>query len=511
MLLRELSDVSQEVSTTSSRSAKIGLLATALSRLSPAEIAIATAYLAGELPQGRIGVGYASLKALSGSNAAVEARLELVEVDRRLTEVLEASGAGSERRRRQGLFELFALATAPEQAFLTRLLLGELRQGARQGLIGEAIARAARVPPALVRRALMVSGSLTGTARAALLEGDAGLASMRLSLFTPMLPMLAQTAANSKEALKGRTALQAQFKLDGARVQVHKQAQLVRVYTRKLNEVTEAVPELVELVRALPAHSLILDGEAIALGADGRPAPFQTTMRRFGRKKNVAQWIEELPLKCRFFDCLHADGQDLLDVAEKQRGEILASVVPGETLVPERLVSAPEEIDAFLQQSLDSGHEGLMLKDPEAPYEAGRRGAGWLKLKPVHTLDLVVLAVEWGSGRRRGWLSNLHLGARDEQGGFVMLGKTFKGMTDELLRWQTAKLGELEIETDGQVVHVRPELVVEVAFDGLQKSSQYPGGLALRFARVKRYRLDKVAAQADTIERVRRLYRQQNG
>lgn len=510
MLLSRLVETSKQVAQTRARSTKISLLAEALAELDPQEIRIGTAYLTGELPQGKIGVGYAKVSELSSTTPAQAPSLQVSEVDHRLNEVKNLGGAGSARAKSQNLRQLFSLATPNEQRFLTLLLVGELRQGAQQGLIADAVARAAHVSSNSVRRALMVSGSITKTAEAALLKGESGLDQMRLNLFTPLLPMLAQTTDSSAEALSGKRALRAEFKLDGARVQVHKQGELVRVYSRKLNDVTHAVPELVELARSLPAQSLILDGETIALRPDGRPQPFQTTMRRFGRRLDVEALAKRLPLSSFFFDCLHADGQDLLELTEQQRGQKLAELAPPDTLIPHTLVRSEADIHAFLEQSLSRGHEGLMLKDPEAPYEAGRRGAGWLKLKPVHTLDLVVLAVEWGSGRRKGWLSNLHLGARDPAGGFVMLGKTFKGMTDELLRWQTDKLSQLSVGSEGHVVHVRPELVVEVAFDGLQKSPQYPGGLALRFARVRRYRTDKTAAQADTIELCRQLYEQQN-
>jgi DNA ligase-1 len=369
-----------------------------------------------------------------------------------------------------------------------------------------------RVPAEAVRRAAMLQGSLPQVAMVAAEQGRAGLDALGLELFRPILPMLAQPTADVDEALELLGEANLEHKLDGARVQVHKQGDRVEVYSRLLNRVTPAVPEIVELVQALPARALVLDGEALALRPDGGPQPFQVTMRRFGRKLDVERLRAELPLQVRFFDCLRVDAQTLLDQATSERLLALDAAVPPAHRVPRRRVSSRDEAEAFFDEALAHGHEGLMLKALDAPYQAGRRGKGWLKLKPAHTLDLVVLAVEPGSGRREGFLSNLHLGARDPRtGSFVMLGKTFKGLTDAMLAWQTEKLGALAIGREGYVVHVRPELVVEIAFSDVQQSPQYPGGLALRFARVKAYREDKRASEADTIDRVREIHAAQGG
>ena len=511
MLLADLVATSQRVSETRARSAKTAALADLLRRLSPAEIDVAVAFLSGHLRQGRIGLGGAALRAARPGTAAGEAALTLGEVDRTFEQIAGVSGAGSTAERTRLLGGLLARATPAEQDFLVRLVYGELRQGALAGLMAEALAAASEIPADEVRRALMLAGELTAVARAALTEGRAGLARFRLELFRPLQPMLAQTAADPSEALDrlGEAALE--LKLDGARVQVHKEGGEVRVYSRRGNEVTPAVPELVEAVQALPAGRLLLDGEVIALRPDGSPLPFQVTMRRFGRKLDVERLRGELPLTPFFFDLLHLDGDDLLDRPAGERFAALEGAVPG-LAVPRRVTADPEEADAFFEEALRRGHEGIMAKAVDAPYEAGRRGFSWLKVKPTHTLDLVILAVERGSGRRSGWLSNLHLGARDpEHGGFVMLGKTFKGLTDEMLAWQTRKLRELAIADDGWAVHVRPELVAEIAFSDVQESPHYPGGMALRFARVKRYREDKTAAEADTVDTVRKIFAAQAG
>ncbi|HUF36102.1 MAG TPA: ATP-dependent DNA ligase, partial [Gemmatimonadales bacterium] len=442
--------------------------------------------------------------------AAPVPAVELREVDAILDRVAAATGKGSAGTRRRLLGELLARLTAAEQRFLAALLVGELRQGALEGLVVEAVARAVGMPAREVRRAYMLAGDLPGVARAALAGGTAGLAGFSVRLFRPLLPMLAGTADSAADALAelGEAALE--YKLDGARVQIHRDGDDVRVYSRRLNEVTPAVPEIVDAVRGLAAREAILEGEAIALRPDGTPHPFQTTMRRFGRRLEVERVRESLPLTLFLFDLLQLDGEPLLDQPYQARAAALAELVPASLLVPRLLTASPEEAEEFLRVALDRGHEGIMAKALGAPYEAGQRGRRWLKVKPVRTLDLVVLAAEWGHGRRRGWLSNLHLGAR-EGDGFVMLGKTFKGMTDEMLAWQTARFQELEAARDGQTVYVRPELVVEVAFSDLQASPQYPGGLALRFARVKGYRPDKMPADADTMETLRDIYRRQTG
>ena len=507
MRLADLVTTSRRTSETRSRLEKTAALADLLRRLGPEEIDPAVAWLSGNLRQGRIGLGPAAIRGASPGTAAAEPALTIGEVDATFDRIAGVSGAGSTAERARLLSGLLSRATAEEQGFLTRLIFGELRQGALAGQMAEALAAAAEVPADEVRRALMLAGELPSVAKAVLLEGRAGLGRFRLELFRPLQPMLAQPAGDVSEALErlGEAALE--LKLDGARVQVHKAGGDVRVYSRRGNEVTQAVPELVESVQAMPAQQLLLDGEVIALRPDATPHPFQVTMRRFGRKLDVPRMREELPLTPFFFDLLHLDGTDLIDRPAGERFAALGEAAPG-LAVPRIVTADPEEADAFFEDALRRGHEGIMAKAVDAPYEAGRRGFSWLKVKPAHTLDLVVLAAEWGSGRRQGWLSNLHLGARDpEHGGFVMLGKTFKGLTDEMLAWQTRRFQELALGTsDGWVVHLRPELVVEIAFSDVQESPHYPGGMALRFARVKRYREDKTAAEADTVETVRKIF-----
>jgi DNA ligase-1 len=508
MRLAEVAHTSRRVAEVPGRLDKIGLLADLLRRLTPEEVAIVVPWLAGDLRQGRIGIGPAAVRGAVPDDAAAEGALTVREVDGALADMAALSGAGSQTERGRRLRGLLARGTQEEQSFLVRLLLGELRQGALEGVMAEAIARAADVPAGDVRRAVMLAGDAATVAAAALGEGAAGLARFGLQLFRPVQPMLAQTAEDPGDALGRLGTAALEYKLDGARVQAHKAGDEVRVYSRRLNEVTAAVPEVVEAVRALPARDLVLDGETLALRPDGAPHAFQTTMRRFGRRLDVDALRRELPLSVFFFDCLHRDGEDLLHRPATERAAALAGGVPAGLVVPRLVTADPAAAGAFLEAALTAGHEGVMAKSLEAAYEAGGRGAAWLKVKPAHTLDLVVLAAEWGSGRRRGWLSNLHLGARDPAtGGFVMLGKTFKGLTDALLAWQTERLLALEVARDEWTVYVRPALVVEIAFDGLQASPHYPGGLALRFARVKRYRSDKTAADADTIETVRSFYR----
>jgi DNA ligase 1 len=517
MRLGDIVETSQRVSAASARLEKIALLAATIQRLPRPLAGVGVGYLMGELPQGRLGVGYARLRALWDGPAAAEATLELVEVHRALDELKAIAGSGSNERRARALGALLARATAGERAFLLRLLVGELRQGALEGVVAEAVARAFSVPAPAVRRAAMLAGALPPVAEALAEAGAPGLERFQLQLFAPVQPMLADTAPDVETALswlpQGDVGLE--YKLDGARVQVHKDGARVEVYSRALNVVTPAVPELVELVAALPARRLVLDGEAIAFaagaaGAPPRPLPFQVTMRRFGRRLDVAGLRRQLPLHAYFFDLLRLDDQTLIDHPLGERWRALAEATGGVALVPRLVTGDRAAAEAFSQQALAEGHEGVMAKALGSPYAAGRRGQEWLKLKPAHTLDLVVLAAEWGSGRRRGWLSNLHLGARDpEAGGFVMLGKTFKGMTDEILRWQTQALRERAIGDEAQdeahVVHVRPELVVEIAFNDVQSSPHYPGGVALRFARLKRYRPDKRPEDADTIATVRAL------
>ncbi len=497
---------SARVADTSSRKEKTEHLAACLRGLVGDEIVVGVAYLMGELRQGRVGLGYAAVYGSEPGGATDAAALDLLEVDRAFDAIATISGPGSKSAKQRALEGLLARATPDEQHFLKRLVVGELRQGALEGVLVEAVAKAADLPAADVRRAAMLGGDLKDVAAAALLEGASGLARFRMQLLRPIQPMLASSAGDAEEALAKLGVAAFEWKLDGARIQVHKDGGEVRVFSRRQNDVSRAVPEVVELVRGLPAKSLLLDGEVLALRADGRPRPFQETMRRFGRKLDVGALRAELPLTPFFFDLLHVDGDDVLDRAYDERWAALAGALPEDARVPRLVAEDAEEAEAFFASALERGHEGVVAKGLDAPYEAGRRGAKWIKVKPAHTLDLVVLAAEWGSGRRRGWLSNLHLGARDpKSGGFVMLGKTFKGMTDAVLEWQTKKLQELELARDDYTVHVRPELVVEIAFDGVQASPHYPGGVALRFARLKRYRDDKQAADADTIEAVRSL------
>jgi DNA ligase-1 len=507
--LQAVAQASAEASGTSKRLAKRDAIAAVLRTASADEAPLAVAYLSGELPQGRIGIGWSTLAPLRG-HAAAQPTLTLHDVDAALSALAATTGKGSAAARAEQLRALFARATAEEQDFLSRLLLGDLRQGALEGVMAEAVAEAAGVPAAAVRRAAMVTGHLGETARVAMNEGAAGLARFAIALQRPVQPMLAQPAESIADALGRLGTAGFEWKVDGARVQVHKAGEDVRVYTRNLNDVTGSVPEIVEAMQNVAAHELILDGEAVALTPEGAPQPFQVTMRRFGRKLDVAAMRAELPLAVYFFDCLHLNGRPLLDQPGRERFDALASALPSSLVIPRLVTADLAAAEDFYADALARGHEGVMAKALDAPYEAGSRGASWLKVKRVHTLDLVVLAAEWGNGRRQGWLSNLHLGARDAQtGGWVMLGKTFKGMTDALLEWQTRELLARETQRDHRTVHVRPELVVEIAFNDIQASPQYPGGLALRFARVKGYRPDKRAEEADTIDTVRALYEAQ--
>ncbi|HEX7298639.1 MAG TPA: ATP-dependent DNA ligase [Solirubrobacteraceae bacterium] len=496
MLLAELTATSEVVRDTPARTTKVERLAETLRRLGPSEVAIGVAYLSGELRQRQIGVGYRSLRDLPAP--ATAATLQVAEVDAACARIGALAGSGSQAARREALAALFGGATAAEQRFLTRLMTGELRQGAQEGVMVEAVARAAGVPRDAVRRALMLRGDLGAVAEVALAHGGPGLAAIGLEVGRPIQPMLAAPGDDVESAIERIGAAAAEYKLDGARLQVHRRGDEVRAFTRSLDDITARVPEVVQAALALPARELVLDGEAIALRADGRPHRFQVTASRFGTRTGDAS----VPLTPLFFDLLHVDGEDLIDRPGSERAVALAEIVPAASRVPRVVVEDARGAQAFLDAALAAGHEGLVVKALDAPYAAGRRGAGWLKVKLRHTLDLVVLAAEWGHGRRRGWLSNLHLGAREGGGGFVMLGKTFKGLTDAMLAWQTERLLALEVARDDWTVHVRPELVVEVAFDGVQTSTRYPGGVALRFARVLRHRPDKAATEADTIEAV---------
>jgi len=504
--LATLVETSQRTAATTSRKAKVAELASCLNGLAPAEIEIGVAFLTGETRQGKIGAGYAQLRS-ARSGGAASPSLTLLDVDSAFTAFGAATGSGSTARRTHLLGDLFARATASEQDFLVRLIVGELRQGALAGVMLDAVATAARLPQQDVRRAAMYSAGLGRLARVALTQGAAGLATFQLETLHPIEPMLAQTAEDVGTAMTDLGEAALEWKLDGARIQVHKKGDEVRAYTRNLNDVTDSIPEVIERVRALGASELVLDGEVIALDPGGSPHPFQVTMRRFGRKLDVAALRAELPLAAFFFDLLRLDDTPLVERAARERFEAMATALPPQLIIPRIVPSTLVEAQAFAAAAAARGHEGVMAKALDSSYEAGNRGASWLKIKDALTLDLVVLAAEWGHGRRKGWLSNLHLGARDPASGqHVMLGKTFKGMTDRMLAWQTQELLAREIGRDDWTVYVRPELVVEIAFNNVQSSPQYPGGLALRFARVKRYRSDKRADEADTIDTVRALH-----
>jgi DNA ligase-1 len=491
VLLRELVDAWTAVRATSARGGKIDRLAAVLRRTGPAETLAAVAWLSGELTQRQIGVGWATLR--DKPSPAAEPTLTVAEVQAAFDRIGALAGPGSQSARRTAVHDLLGRATADEQRFLTALLLGDIGQGALAGVMTDAVAKAADVPRADVRRALMLRGDLGAVASAALTEGVAGLGSISLQLLRPVQPMLAAPGDDVEVALERISPAAVEFKLDGVRVQVHRSGDDVRVFTRTLDDITGRVPEVVASARALPVDAAVLDGEAIALKPDGRPEPFQVTASRLGQGR----------LSVQYFDVLHADGEDLIDRPGAERFEALAELLPEAARVPRTVATNADEARAMLDEAIARGHEGVLVKSLEAPYAAGRRGAGWLKVKPRHTLDLVVLAAEWGHGRRRGWLSNLHLGAREPDGpGFVMLGKTFKGLTDAMLAWQTDALLALETGRDDWTVYVRPELVVEIAFDGVQASRRYPGGVALRFARVLRHRPDKPAAEADTLDAV---------
>jgi DNA ligase 1 len=505
VLLADLASTSAAIAATSSRLAKVEAIAACLGRAAPPEVAVAVSYLSGELRQRRPGVGWAALR--EPPAPATVPTLVVAEVDDAFARAERAAGPGSLAARRGELTTLFSRATAEEQRFLSRLVGGELRQGALAGVMTEAVAAAAGVPLTAVRRAVMLAGDLPAVAEVALDRGGAGLDRFRLQVGRPIQPMLAQTATSLDAALRRAGPAVVELKLDGVRIQVHRDGNEVAVFTRTLDPITDRVPEIVEAVLALPVRTVVLDGEAIALRPDGRPRPFQETASRAASRGDLNRLREAIPLTPFFFDILHLDGADLFDLPGSERYEAVGAILPPALWVPRRVTGDAGEAAAFFEASIAGGHEGVVVKALESRYEAGRRGAGWLKVKPRHTLDLVVLAAEWGHGRRQGWLSNLHLGARDAASGeFVMLGKTFKGLTDEILEWQTSRLLALETARDGWTVHVRPELVVEIAFDGIQTSPRYRGGMALRFARVLRYRPDKRADEADTAETVRALH-----
>ncbi|TXK11085.1 ATP-dependent DNA ligase [Microbacterium wangchenii] len=506
MLLADVVATVTAVSATRARSAKIDALARLLAQLEPDEIVPAVGLLTASPRQGRLGVGWRTLSGLPAGSAP-EATVTVGDVDAAFTALAETAGAGSGARRGEVLASLARRTTPEEWDLLARVLMGELRTGALEGVLLEAIARAAQREPAEVRRAAMLSGDLGETARIALTEPPDALAEVGLVVGRPVLPMLAATAATAGDAVTATGSSSVEYKLDGARIQVHRRGDEVRVFTRSLAEVTARVPEIVEAVRGLPATDLILDGETLSLDESGAPRAFQDTMARFG-----AETARRIALRPWFFDVLHVDGRDVLDEPLSVRQQELERVA-GPWRVPAITTDDPSEAEEFAGAALDAGHEGVMVKDLAAPYVAGRRGTAWLKIKPVHTFDLVVLAVEEGSGRRAGWLSNLHLGAYDpegefgEPGGYVMVGKTFKGLTDELLRWQTEHFPTIQTRRTAGTVHVAPVTVVEIAIDGVQRSPRYPSGVALRFARVKAYRPDKRPVDADTIQRLRGMLR----
>ncbi len=496
-LLADLVTASTEVAATSARSRKVAILADLLRTLARDEVAIAVGLLSGLPRQGRVGVGYATVYGLELAPAP-EPALTVADVDRAISEIEAASGSGSAARRKQILGELLGRATDQEGEFLRQLLTGGLRQGALAGVMVDAVAKAAVVPGSLARRAMMLSGDLTETAEIAVIGGEHGLRNVGFEIFRPILPMLASTATSVADALSGLERASVEFKLDGIRIQIHRRGDEVRIYTRNLNEVTASLPGIVAAIRDLPVTQAVFDGEALWMNGD-RPASFQDTVSQIDRDAPPAGIVTFL------FDLLHIDGEDLLDSPLHERAARLAAIAP-RLRIPAIVTSDPVAGQRMLDESLGAGHEGVVVKDATSLYIAGRRGKAWRKVKPVRTYDLVVLAAEWGHGRRRGWLSNLHLGARDPSTGeFVMVGKCFKGLTDELLEWQTKALLERETERRGIAVFVTPDLVVEIAIDGVQTSTRYPGGLALRFARVKRYRPDKDASEADTIDDLRAL------
>jgi DNA ligase-1 len=504
MLFATLVATAESVAGTSKRTAKVVALGDLLRQLDPAEVEAAVGFLVGRPRQGRVGVGWSAVRSLPTAPATA-ATLTIADVDRTISRVEGIAGPGSVAHRHAELGALFAAATEPEGQFLGRLLLGELRQGALEGVMADAVAKAASVPIALVRRAAMFSGDLGHTAMVALTRGAPGLEAIGLEVLRPVQPMLAGTAPDVAAALAETGPASVEWKLDGARIQVHRDGDDVAIFTRNLNDITGRLPSVASAVRALPVRRVVLDGESIGLDEGGRPHRFQDTMSRFSRDRREPDGAAAaVGLQAFFFDVLLVDDDDLVDRPLAERLTVLDAIAPMLRL-PALTTADPAAAEAFAIDAVDAGHEGVMVKSLDSPYQAGRRGGSWRKVKPVRTLDLVVLAAEWGHGRRTGWLSNLHLGARGPDGEFVMVGKTFKGLTDDLLRWQTERLQALAMGTEGHVVHVRPELVVEVALDGVQASTRYPGGVALRFARVRRYREDKRAADADRIEDVQAL------
>ncbi len=506
MLLQRLVEVHDDLRRTRSRNAKRDAVAELLAEAEPSEVALVATYLSGRLTQRRTGLGWQSWRDVPPP--AGSASLTLTDVDRAFETVSRAQGAGSRAARAEELSRLLALATVAEQGYLRALALGEVRQGALDSVLLDAVAAAASVPVTAVRRAAMFTPDSGEVAQAALSGGETELTRFGLEPGRPLRPMLASPAPDLAEALASVPAGDDCFvdrKLDGVRLQVHRVGEEVAIYTRSLDDITERLPGVVDAVRALDVERVVLDGEVL-LVKDGRPRPFQETASAVGRTGALAE-----DLHVTWFDLLHHDGEDLVDTALTERLRRLDAVAPADQVVQRLHLTDPDEkseaADAagFFEATIRAGHEGVVVKHGSSPYAAGRRGSSWVKVKPRHTLDLVVVAVEWGSGRRQGKLSNIHLAARGEDGEPVMLGKTFKGMTDEMLAWQTERFLELETRRDHHVVHVRPEQVVEIALDGVQQSSRYPGGVALRFARVLRYREDKPVSEIDTLDTVRSM------
>jgi DNA ligase-1 len=512
MLLKDLVDASKKVSATTRRKEKTFLLGESLKRARGLEIALAASYLSGQIPQGRLGIGWAVLQKAMENPVERPRPLSLLEVNRYFEEIARAKGAGAVEKKVRALRGLFSSAREEEKEFLVGLILSEVRQGALEGLVLEAVAQASGLPLERIQQGGMFSGNIGEVARAALEEGLQGLSRFRPRLFRPIAPMLANAAEAEEDALARWGRVACEFKVDGARIQIHKEGEEIRVFTRHLKEVTARVPEIVTVAREFLLDKAIFEGETFAVRPDGRALPFQTTMRRFGRIQEIERTRKDIPLTSYFFDLLYLEGKTLFDEHYQKRFELLSERVPSAYRIPQIVTADEKEIHEFLQESLKAGHEGIMAKGVDSPYVAGQRGSYWLKIKPAKTLDLVVLAAEWGHGRRKGWLSNLHLGAPDpESGQFVMLGKTFKGLTDEMLRWQTERLLSLETRRDEWTVYVQPKLVVEIAYSDLQESPRYPGGLALRFARVKSYREEKSPSEADTIQGIQAIFEASRG
>ncbi len=505
--IKDIVEVSRRVGSTTKKKEKVSLLSYLFRQAKGEEIALSACYLSGRLRQGRLGVGWAILQEVLQNLPDQFRSVSIIEMDRLLEKISREKGGGSSERKVGLLRSLFSSIQQDEKEFLTGLLIGEIRQGALEGLVLEAIAQASSLPVDRLRQSLMFSGDIGKVAQIALEEGMAGLSYFQPTLFSPISPMLANPVEGEAEALDRLGEVGFEFKIDGARVQVHKEKEKVRIFTRHLKDITDSIPEIAKLAKTFQLQNAIFEGEVIALREDGKPLPFQTTMHRFGRILDIERLEKEIPLTPYFFDLLYCEGRSFFDEPYRERFELLSHKLPPEYIIPQRITGNEKEAREFLKRSLEAGHEGLMAKGLNSLYMAGHRGYTWLKIKPAQTLDLVVLAAEWGHGRRKGWLSNLHLGARDpESGKFIMLGKTFKGLTDEMLRWQTEKLLELEISRDKWTVSVKPELVVEVAFNDIQESPRYPGGLALRFARVKNFRTDKSPLEADTIQKTGQLF-----